>query len=70
MTLITWALTVLSVIGTVLVIKKKKTDFHFWIVTNIGWALVDFAAGLPAQAALFAVYLAVSLYGLYEWRRG
>jgi len=65
----TWILTILSIIGVILNIKKKRLCFLIWAITNFGWMVVDWRAGLPAQAALFAVYLGLALWGLWEWRK-
>lgn len=69
MTIITWVLTALSLAGTVLVIRRRVEGFYLWAFTNIGWVVVDIEAGLYAQAALFGAYLALSVYGVWEWRR-
>lgn len=69
MVVLTWALTALSLAGTVLVIRRRVEGFYLWAVTNIGWVAVDLNAGLPAQAALFGAYLALSVYGVWEWKR-
>lgn len=63
-----WLLTGLSLIGVILNIKKRKVCFIVWSVTNGSWAIIDYRAGLQAQAALFAVYFLLAIYGLYEWR--
>lgn len=47
-----WALTALSLLGVVLNIKKKRSCFVLWIITNGLWAAVDFYSGLQAQAIL------------------
>ena len=42
----TWVLTVLSFIGVILNIRKKRAGFVVWFFTNIFWAVIDFKAGL------------------------
>lgn len=66
--LFTWTVTLLSIGGVVLNIKKRKECFAIWAVTNASWATVDFLKGLPAQGALFVVYFFLALWGLLEWR--
>lgn len=68
-TILTWMLTALSLAGTVLVIRKRVTGFYLWAATNIGWVFVDFKADQPAQAVLFIAYLALAIYGIWEWKR-
>lgn len=65
----TWILFAISFIGVVLNIKKRKECFIVWGIGNTGWILVDFQQGLPAQAAMFAVYLATCAWGWHEWRK-
>ena len=64
-----WMLTAASLIGVVLTIQKNKACFAIWAVTNAAWAVIDYTAGLTAQAALFAVYFCLAIWGLVEWRR-
>jgi nicotinamide riboside transporter PnuC len=65
-----WMLTAASLVGVVLNIKKKKACFAIWAITNAAWAVIDYMAGLTAQAALFAIYFCLAIWGLVEWRRG
>lgn len=69
MTALAWLLTVLSLVGVVLNIKRKKACFYVWGVTNFGWVVVDYSAGLYAQAALFTIYTVLAVYGIYEWSK-
>ena len=62
-----WMLTAASLVGVVLNIKKNKACFAIWAVTNAAWAVIDYNAGLTAQAALFAVYFVLAVWGLIEW---
>lgn len=64
----TWALAVASIVGVVLNIHKRRVCFVVWLCTNVTWAVVDFAHGLPAQAALFAVYAALAAWGWWAWK--
>jgi nicotinamide riboside transporter PnuC len=45
-------------------------SFWIWTGTNAIWAYADLAHGLHAQAALQAVYFALSIYGIRKWSRG
>ena len=65
----TWLITIASIIGTVANIYKKKWCFWIWLVTNSMWLIIDFRAGLYAQAFLFAVYVLLAVWGLYRWSR-
>ena len=67
-TILTWILSVLAVIGVVLNIKKKSVCFVIWFFTNASWCVIDAIKGIPAQSALFAVYVVLAVWGIYEWR--
>ena len=68
MTALTWPVTALSIIGVVLNIKRSRWGFAVWTVTNSFWMVYDYQIGAYAQSALFAVYLMLALWGLWEWR--
>ena len=67
--LITILLTVASLIGVVLNIKKRRECFYIWAVTNAAWTFVDYHQGVPAQAVLFFVYFLLSVWGIWAWRK-
>lgn len=64
-----WLLTVLSIIGVILNIRKKRSGFVFWIITNGIWATYNFYKDIPEQGVLFVVYLALAIYGFIDWGR-
>lgn len=64
-----WAITVLSIIGVILNIKKRKECFIIWVGTNFTWAIYDFYIGAYAQSALFGIYFLLAIWGLIEWRK-
>jgi len=65
-----WAMTALSLIGVIANIKRRRSCFIIWIFSNCGWCIIDWKAGLHAQAALFFVYFVLAVWGLIEWRKG
>lgn len=69
MTAITWALTAASIVGVILNIRQHRGCFAIWLVTNASWAVIDYYRGIHAQAALFAVYFVLSVWGLIQWSR-
>ena len=62
-----WLLTLLSLIGVILNIRKRRECFAVWAVSNGSWAVIDYRAGLPEQSVLFAIYFLLALWGLYAW---
>ena len=67
--LLPWTLTVISIVGAVLNIKKKRSSFAVYTVANIGWIAVNVYHGIYAQAALFLVFTGLSTWGWIEWGR-
>lgn len=63
----TWALTVLSLIGVVANIYKRRWCFYVWALTNAAWAIIDYQAGIYAQSALFTVYFGLAVWGAWKW---
>lgn len=58
-----------SIAGTILNIKKRRSGFILWLVTNLIWMVIDLRADLPAQALLFAVYAGCASWGWIAWGR-
>jgi nicotinamide riboside transporter PnuC len=69
MTIFTWALTLASLVGVVLNIRLDRRCFYVWVLTNAAWMAVDFSRQLYAQSALFAVYFALSVWGIFQWKK-
>jgi nicotinamide mononucleotide transporter len=68
-TIITSVLTLLSLLGVILNIKKKIACFYIWFFTNASWCVIDFYKGIPMQGLLFAIYTGLAVYGIIEWRK-
>ena len=64
-----WSLAVLSLVGVVLNIKRRRECFVIWCGTNAAWTAVDWWHGIYSQACLQAVYFALAIWGLIEWRK-
>lgn len=64
---ISWFLTFLSIAGAVMNVRKMRSSFAVYTVANMGWVAVDIYYGVYAQAALFSVFTAISIWGWLEW---
>lgn len=64
---ITWGLALLSILGAILNIKKRRSGFAVYTIANMGWIFVDIYYGIYAQAVLFCVFTALSTWGWIEW---
>ena len=65
----TWVLAVLSLVGIILNIHKKRICFIIWMITNFAWMLVDIKKNIPAQAFLFFVYFLLAIWGWVKWKK-
>jgi nicotinamide riboside transporter PnuC len=65
----TWLLTILSLTGVVLNVKKHRACFLFWLPANLGWAILAFQKHIPAAVVLFGVYAGLAVWGIIKWRR-
>jgi nicotinamide riboside transporter PnuC len=65
----TYGLAILSIIGTVANIYKKRWCFAVWLLTNTTWCIYDACIGEYAQSGLFAVYAGLAVMGLVQWRK-
>ncbi len=64
-----WIVAGLSITGVLLNIHGRRLCFVLWSLSSATWTVADIAHGLPQQAAVQAVYLGLSVYGLLRWRR-
>jgi hypothetical protein len=63
-----WGLTILSLIGTVMNVRKMQDCFYIWAFTNAIWSIHDYSVQEYQQASLFFIYFILALWGIYEWR--
>ena len=66
---VSWLISALALVGVVLNIYKIRWCFGVWLGTNCYFCALDFAAGLYAQSALFAVYAVLAVWGLIRWAK-
>lgn len=66
--IISWVNTFFSILGNILVIKKKRSGFMVWIVSNITWIVIDIIAEVYSQAALFVIFTIIAIYGFIKWK--
>lgn len=62
-------MTALSLLGCWFNIQKKVASWVIWSLANIGWIICFASKGMLAESTLFSIYLALSLYGIFKWRR-
>ena len=63
-----WLVTILSLYGNVLNVKKNKFGFIVWIGANLAWLAYDIWSGLYSRVALDIVQTAFCVWGIIEWK--
>ena len=67
----TWLFTILSVAGAACNAGGSRRGlvigYRLWVVANALWVGSFAWRGLWAEAALFAVYFVLAIYGLKKW---
>lgn len=63
-----WIVTLVSIVGVILNIKKRRECFVIWGVTNSLWSIYDFSIHAYAQSFLFFIYVLLAIWGIWEWR--
>jgi nicotinamide mononucleotide transporter len=63
--MVTWS----SVLATFLVARKVYENWHWWLIIDAASLCLYFTRGLYLTVLLFALYLALIVIGMREWRR-
>lgn len=67
--IITWVVSGIALLGTVLNAEQKRVGFWLWLFTNLFWVFYDFKIGAYAQSGLFFVYAILAVRGLIAWKQ-
>lgn len=62
------AVTVFSVMNTVLMVRKVLENWLYWIVINVAAITLYFQTGYYVTIVMFMVYLVLAIYGYKSWR--
>lgn len=68
-TIISWIMTGLTIVGTVLNSFQKKAGFIFWLISNLFWTYINVQSGLYAQAAVYVFNSVMCLVGIVQWKK-
>ena len=63
-----WLVTAAAIVGACLNLKKRRSGFAVWMLTNLLNAGYCLWIGQPAQALLFGVFLGLAVWGWIAWR--
>lgn len=59
--------TLLSVLGSIFVVRKSRWGHAIWIVANLLWMYVGAVASLWGMVACMVFYTVISMYGFVSW---
>lgn len=66
---LSWIMSGIALIGTVLNTEMNKWGQAFWIISNLYMCYTDFKAGLYAQSVLFFIYFILAIRGILVWSK-
>ena len=66
--IVSWINILASILGNILIIKKKRSGFLAWVFSNIIWIIIDCHTGLYSQAVLFVIFTIIAIYGFIKWK--
>ena len=66
---VTWFLTAISLIGTVLNIRKNILCFYIWFVGDVLWFTFDFTQGTYGRSILDFVQVILAVCGIFSWKK-
>ena len=68
-TVFTWVITLISLTGTILNVKKNALCFWLWAFGNIAWLSYDLSLELYSRAVLDMVQLGFAIWGIIKWKK-
>lgn len=68
--LASWVLAALGIIGAAMNAGGRRESFAVWIVANSGMLTLHATQRRYPEALLFGVYLVTAVYGWRNWRGG
>lgn len=63
------AISVASVVAQLLMARRRLENWVLWIAVDVASIPLFSAQGLDVVAGLYAIYLALAVWGLIDWRR-
>lgn len=69
MTIISYVVSIITIVGTVANAFQKRWCFWIWLITNAFWIGWNIAVGEYAQSIIYIVNLTTCIIGLFKWKR-
>lgn len=68
LSMIGWFIAVISIIATILNVKRVRFCFILWAITSASWSVIDALAGIYSQSALEGLYVILMIWGYKSWK--
>lgn len=65
---LTWVMAIISIIGSILNIKKNVICFYIWFVIDLWSMILDFKSGFFGRAFLDMFQIGVCFWGIVSWK--
>lgn len=62
-----WVIATITILGSILNVKKIAACFVLWTICNVFWLIYDSISGVYSRALLDAVNLTTSTWGMISW---
>lgn len=63
------AMSLIALLGTIWNAERNKWGFAFWLVSNLYMSINFFNMGSYAESTLFFIYFLLAIRGVYVWIR-
>lgn len=61
---------VLSLGGNILIARKKRSGWLWWIGGNVAWIAVNFLDTMNvAMVCMYVIYMVINIIGFVKWRK-
>lgn len=64
-----WGVSLLTICGSILNIKKINLCFWIWSLCNVFWLIFDIKNKTYSRAVLDLINLSTSVWGIVEWHK-
>lgn len=68
-TILSWVMSGIALIGTILNAERNIVGFLFWLVSNLYMTIRFAYIGEYAQALLFLIYFLLAIRGIVVWQK-
>lgn len=68
-TILSWVMSAIALMGTLINAERNKFGFVFWVVSNLYMCIRFFVIHEYAQSVLFFIYFLLAIRGIVAWSK-